>query len=100
MPQRDVPHLPADIPFLKAPIPCFSGASLAPPGSKDLEGLGYIVSVWPHGAQNWALTLQVHSKWALNDVSPPKPSPAERLPEAGSQALFGGRQKQDSHPNG
>ena len=49
---------------------CFLGASLAPPSSKDLEGQGDTVRQ-PHSTQNWALTLQVHSRWTPNDVSLP-----------------------------
>lgn len=46
-PWEDVVHVSVDIPFLRALTHCFLGAGLAPPGSKDFEGQGYIVSIWP-----------------------------------------------------
>lgn len=80
---------------------------LVPPGSKDFDSQGYIVSIWPPGTQNWSLTLQIHSKWALNSGSLAHPTPGEATgkarkeqpPEAGSQEVCGGRQKEASHPS-
>ena len=58
-------HLSSADPFLGAPAhPC-----LVPPGSKDFDGQGYVVSLGPLDPQNWSLTLQMHSKWGLNYVS-------------------------------
>lgn len=79
LPQRHLPRPRTDVPISPQPGPSQSTRpgflSLVPPGSKDFDSQGYIVSIWPPGTQNWSLTLQIHSKWALNSGSLAHPTP-------------------------